>query len=129
MNRAKTLKLLSSKSGQQCSIVVATARKGDYVYGVAKSDVKANYYTKIYTEADPKLLVKANEGMVQGTPVTVIGSTIDPIEYVYGSLWGYTIGPWNMSLIAKRHGSTESKAFLREKEKYRWIPPEDRQMV
>ena len=105
--------------------MVGIAKNGAYVYGVTKSDVKPCYYTKIYTEAEPELLVNANEEMIKGTPVTVVGHTVDSIEYVYGSLWGYAIGPWNMSLMAKRYGNNV-KGFEREKEKYRWIPPEEK---
>jgi hypothetical protein len=120
LNRANTLMALANKNNRGMPVVVP-AQSWDYVLGVTKQKVKKGYYTKLFSDTDDQMVAKAGEDMRAHVAVTLEGFADDSVEYMYGTLWGYTIGPWNMSIMAKRYGS-DKEGFEREKEKYRWHP-------
>lgn len=122
MNRTDTLIALANEQNRGWPIVVP-AQNGDYVLGVTKQKVKQGYYTKLFSDANDQMVVKAGEDMHEHVAVTLQGFADDSTEYMYGTLYGYTIGPWNMALLAMGYGSN-TKEFEREKEKFRWRPEE-----
>jgi hypothetical protein len=122
LNRADTLRALANEQNRGWPIVVP-AQKCDYVLGVTKQNVKQGYYTKLFSDVDDQMVVKAGEDLRAHVAVTLQGFADDSTEYMYGTLYGYTIGPWNMALLAMRYGSN-TKAFEREKEKFTWHPEE-----
>ena len=120
MNRADTLRALANEQNRGWPIVVP-AQSWDYVLGVTKQKVKQGYYTKLFSDVDDQMVVKAGESMSARIAVTLQGFADDSIEYMYGTLWGYTVGPWNMYLMSMIYGQN-SKEFERQREKYRWHP-------
>ena len=120
MNRVDTLRALANEQNGGMFVVVS-AKNDDYILGITKQNVKKDYYTKIFVENGGEMVVKAGESLEKNVAVTLQGSADDSIEYMYGTLWGYTIGPWNMSLLAKMYG-TNSKEFERQREKFKWHP-------
>lgn len=122
MNRANTLKELSNQN--RGWPVVVPSQRGDYVLGVTKQKVKRGYYTKLYSDVEDEMVVKAGDDMRANVSVTLHGFADDSCEEMYGRLYGYTVGPWNMYLTSMRLGR-DSKEFEEFREKHTWRPKED----
>jgi hypothetical protein len=64
--------------------------------GVTKQKVKRGYYTKLFSDIEDEMVVKAGEDIRANVAVTLQGFADDSTEEMYGRLYGYTVGPWNM---------------------------------
>jgi len=123
MNKADSLILLVNRSDGYMPIV-APAKGDDYIIGVTTKDVKKDYYTKLFTGVSQwggEFVAKAAEDLPKNTPVTLQGYANDTLEYMYGTLWGYTIGPWSASLLT-RGCSGDPERIEEVMRIYRWPP-------
>ena len=122
MNRTDTLKALANEQNRGWPVVVP-AQSWDHILGVTKQKVKRGYYTKLFSDIEDEMVVKAGEDIRANVAVTLQGFADDSSEEMYGRLCGYTVGPWNMYLTSMRLGR-DSKEFKEFREKHTWRPEE-----
>ncbi len=123
MNHADTLKAFANEQNGGWPVVVP-AQSWDHALGVTKQRVKRGYYTKLFSDVEDEMVVKAGEDILANVAVTLQGFADDSCEEMYGRLYGYTVGPWNMYLASMRLGR-DSEEFEEFREKHTWHPKED----